>query len=76
MLIIVIFLELILSGNGLFGDIPKPMLSCKSLNNLDISNNKFNGTMSNERCNISRLQCLLLNLNSIRGEIPHEIGNY
>ncbi|KAJ6921240.1 hypothetical protein NC652_015218 [Populus alba x Populus x berolinensis] len=59
----------------LFGDIPISIIGCKSLNKLDLSNNRFNGTVPNDICNMSRLQYLLLGQNSIIGEIPHEIGN-
>ncbi|KAL0346238.1 UNVERIFIED_CONTAM: Leucine-rich repeat receptor-like tyrosine-protein kinase PXC3 [Sesamum radiatum] len=76
---------LVLTQNRLTGYIPEAIGKCKGLSSIRIGNNKLIGGIPREIDSTApyhrvsaqqlRLQYLLLGQNSIRGEIPHEIGN-
>nr|CAD1818439.1 unnamed protein product [Ananas comosus var. bracteatus] len=51
------------------------LLNLASLSKLDLSGNKFSGSLPETLCNMSRLQFLLLDHNFLSGEIPPGIGS-
>lgn len=62
--------QLILSGRGLNGAIPKEIGSLSSLNILDLSNNSINGSIPDEMSKLSNLHNLSLYSNHLSGRFP------
>ncbi|XWS72522.1 hypothetical protein CRYUN_Cryun02cG0047200 [Craigia yunnanensis] len=63
-----------LSGNQLYGEIPRDIFSSSSLRFLNLSNNNFTCQIASG--SISRLEVLDLSNNMLSGKIPQEIGTF
>ncbi len=68
--------ELLLSGEGLFTEIPPELGDLDQLTVLDLSNNELWGEIPHQLGNLVQLTALDLSNNSrLRNEIPHQLGN-
>nr|BDI54542.1 LRR receptor-like serine/threonine-protein kinase GSO1 [Triticum aestivum] len=69
-----------LSGNEINGHIAVfmenlPQCTCKKLEELDLADNNFTGTLTNFISDFSRLSILSLSTNNLVGPIPPQLGN-
>ncbi|CAM8994823.1 unnamed protein product [Rhodiola kirilowii] len=71
------FLEILyVANNSLYGSLPQDMCNnLRSLNQITLLNNKFEGSIPRGIGNCSSLVLIDLGSNSFTGEIPHEIGS-
>ena len=67
--------SLILTDNGLTGNIPSELASLSNLEQLILSGNQVTGNIPSELASLSNLLWLDLNSNSLSGNIPAELGN-
>ncbi|KAH6834383.1 hypothetical protein C2S53_012130 [Perilla frutescens var. hirtella] len=65
--------SLLLNGNRLSGEMPTP-IQAPLLENLDLSNNHFNGSIPDDIKNLKSLTRLDVSMNSFIGMIPKSLG--
>ena len=66
--------NVILSGNGLKGTIPREFGDLASLEHLDLSHNELAGPIPPQLGGLARLRILLFHDNSLEGALPPELG--
>ena len=67
--------ELLLSRNGLAGEIPTELGDLANLTRLALNSNQLTGEIPTELGNLSNLQSLFLSFNQLTGGVPTELSN-